>query len=93
MAEGWAGSTRRARLPRDWAKRRARILERDAGRCHVCKGFGADAVDHLVAGDNHSDENLAAIHHNVLPFCHRKKTAAERPRAQRPPESHPGLKW
>ena len=93
MADRWAGSTRRYRLPRDWHKIRLRILERDNGRCHVCGGFGADAVDHVVAGDNHDEANLKAIHHNVEPFCHRKKTAAERPRAKRPPEKHPGLLW
>jgi 5-methylcytosine-specific restriction protein A len=93
VAEAWADSTRRRRLPKDWHIIRARILERDGRRCHVCGGLGADAVDHVVVGDDHRDENLKAIHHNVFPFCHRKKTAAERPRAARPPERHPGLLW
>lgn len=99
MPDGWVGSTRRARLPKDWPAIRARILARDLGRCYICKGLGADGVDHIVAGDHHDDGNLAAVHHNVPPFCHRRKTAAEantarwsKSRTARPPERHPGLK-
>ena len=91
MGERWAGSTRKARLPRDWHKIRLRILERDGYRCHVCGGPGADGVDHVIPGDDHSDANLKAIHHHVAP-CHLRKTAADRPRVGRPPERHPGLR-
>jgi 5-methylcytosine-specific restriction enzyme A len=94
----WQGSTRKARLPRNWPAIRSRILKRDGGVCHVCLGPGADGVDHLVAGDDHSDSNLAAIHHNVAPFCHRGKSSREggqasarRPKERREVETHPGL--
>lgn len=83
MPRPWAGSTRRARLPGNWRTIRARVLERDGGRCYICKGLGADGVDHVVAGDDHRD---------APPFCHRKKTADERPRNSRSTERHPGLR-
>jgi len=102
MSGAWAGSGRRARLPHGWPKIRARILKRDGRICHVCHGPGADAVDHIIPGDDHSDGNLAAIHQDVPPFCHRKKSShegadaakaarARRPGRRRPREPHPGL--
>jgi 5-methylcytosine-specific restriction protein A len=88
----WQHSSRRSRLPANWASLRRHILERDAYRCHV---IGCDAVasevDHLRPGDDHSLGNLAAIctHH------HRRKSSAEgneaRARTARPGETHPGL--
>ena len=92
---GWENSTRRSRLPAGWSHRIVpRILERDNRICHVCGEAGADQVDHVIAGDDHSDSNLAAIHDNP---CHRRKTAAEaaaaraaKPQRNRPPERHPG---
>ena len=69
----------------------------------MCGGPGSDAVDHVVRGDDHSDENLRPIHQDVAPFCHRKKTAGEGAGAsavqrrrivaakRRPSEPHPGL--
>ncbi len=95
MSGQWAGSTRRSRLPKDWAKTRARILKRDGHRCWVCGQPGATEVDHVQPGDNHAESNLAAIHTD----CHKAKTAAEgvqaraaRPQRQRPTEAHPGLR-
>lgn len=70
----WAGSNRRARLPKDWPATRLRILRRDHGICHVCGKPGADAVDHIVPGDDHRDSNLAAIHTHP---CHATKSARE----------------
>lgn len=98
MSGQWRGSTRRQRLPADWPERCKRILRRDRRRCHVCGGPGADAVDHVRPGDDHSDGNLAAIHQDVAPYCHRAKSAAEGVRARaarrssryRQPEPHPG---
>jgi 5-methylcytosine-specific restriction protein A len=104
MASGqWSGSSRRVRLPREWHAQRARVL-RDHGRiCHVCGGPGADAVDHVVQGDDHSDANLRPIHHHVPPYCHRAKSSREGGQAEgraraarlaarkRPQERHPGL--
>lgn len=104
MSGQWAGSTRRQRLPPDWFGpngTRARILKRDNRICYVCHGPNADAVDHKNQGDDHSDANLAAIHQDVWPYCHRTKSSSEggqaaaaaarrRPR-KRPQEPHPGL--
>lgn len=96
----WAGSTRRARLPPDWftpGGRRDRVLARPDGRVcalrypDICIGF-ATQVDHKVAGDDHSDENLQPACHP----CHAHKSALEgaaaRSRERRPPETHPALK-
>jgi 5-methylcytosine-specific restriction protein A len=71
------GSTRRERLPRDWSTRRQVVLRRDKGICYICGGINADTVDHLIAGDDHSLENLRAVHDRVEPHCHRQKTAQE----------------
>jgi 5-methylcytosine-specific restriction enzyme A len=101
MASGkWSSSERRQRLPPDWFKRRARVLRRDQGICHVCHRPGADSVDHVRPGDQHDEANLAAIH--KVP-CHAEKSAREggtasgkqsRARASsrlRPAEAHPGM--
>jgi 5-methylcytosine-specific restriction endonuclease McrA len=81
-----ATSTRRLRLPRDWPKIRRYILDREGRICHVCRQPGADQVDHVVAGDNHHETNLAAIH--SWP-CHARKSSSEsaaaRPKRWRPP--------
>lgn len=94
----WKTSGRRARLPAGWSSTIVpRILRRDGGLCHLCGAPGADAVDHMEPGDDHSDANLAAVHHDVPPHCHRRKTAYEGLVAQfgevaprRQPEPHPG---
>jgi 5-methylcytosine-specific restriction protein A len=92
----WEGSTRRARLPQGWDKTQARILRRDRHICWLCGRPGADGVDHVIPGDDHQDPNLRAVHHNVAPYCHRKKSAAEGVAARhryprrRPTEPHPG---
>lgn len=73
----WQGSTRKQRLPQDWNTRRLVVLKRDKGICYVCQLPGADTVDHVTPGDDHSLTNLKAIHQNVKPFCHRAKSSAE----------------
>ena len=91
-----------SRLPSDWYGpngRRAKVLERDQGICHICHQPGADAVDHKNPGDDHSFENLGAIHQDVWPYCHRTKSAKEGSQAaqakralrNRPVEKHPGM--
>jgi 5-methylcytosine-specific restriction endonuclease McrA len=91
-AKPWATSTRKARLPPNWPKLRHYILDRDSHICHVCRRAGADQVDHVIAGDNHHEANLAAIH--GWP-CHAQKSSSEgasaRPKRRRAPERHPGL--
>lgn len=96
MPSRWDTSTRRQRLPAGWSALIVpRILARDQGICYLCGQPGADAVDHIVAGDDHRDHNLAAVHDNP---CHRRKTADEGHAANRarlaqgrhPGERHPG---
>lgn len=94
MSGGWAGSTRRDRLPDDWPDRRLAVLERDGWRCQIrgprCVGQATDA-DHIETGDNHHLANLQA----ACGPCHASKSgqegAAARPRLARPPEPHPGI--
>lgn len=92
----WLGDPRTSNAA--WRRKRARILRRDRGVCHVCGKPGADEVDHLVpvaGGGSDHESNLAAIHRRP---CHARKSAAEGNRARwkhkrkRPPEQHPGLR-
>lgn len=76
-AKAWVGSTRKERLPKDWRARRLSVLQRDKYMCYVCGGEDADAVDHVIPGDDHRMSNLKAIHQDIPPFCHRYKSAAE----------------
>lgn len=73
----WQGSTRASRLPKDWSTRRLVVLRRDQGICYVCKQKGADTIDHVIPGDDHSLNNLKAIHDKVEPYCHRYKSSKE----------------
>lgn len=102
MPGNWEGSTRGQRLPKDWARTRRRILERDGHQCTRVLNNGtrctaqATDVDHILndaAGGSNDDHNLASLcaaHHNT-------KTSSEgnaarwRHRAQRPTSKHPGL--
>lgn len=90
-------TNRRQRLPADWANIRKIVLERDGYACqinHVGCQMRATDVDHVVAGDNHSLDNLQA----ACSACHMKKTHAEAQEARRrrralrfrPVERHPG---
>lgn len=100
----WTSSTRRDRLPADWDKTRKRILRRDKGACQVVMDDGkvcgdiANEVDHIKAGDDHSDQNLQAI----CRWHHKKKSSSEGNAALRAKrkkisksfrrtEEHPGL--
>lgn len=73
----WYGSTRTSRLPKDWATRRLIVMRRDQGICHICRQPGADTIDHITQGDDHTLENLAPIHDRVAPHCHRYKSSKE----------------
>lgn len=53
------------------------VLRRDKGICYLCGGEGADTVDHIVPGDDHSLGNLAAVHDRIAPHCHRIKSSRE----------------
>ncbi len=74
----WAGSTRRKRLPPNWAALVALVLARDRNICHVCGEYGW-RVDHIVPGDNHDPSNLAPI----CLDCDKHKSAVEGGRSQR----------
>lgn len=96
----WKTSNRSSRLPPDWPQRKRAVKARDKGICYICGGPGADSVDHVVAGDDHSLTNLALAHLNTPPFCHRRKSTSEgnaawakvRTQGKFPTEAHPGLK-
>lgn len=52
-------------------------MRRDKGICYICNKPGADTIDHVVQGDDHSLENLKAVHDRTPPHCHRKKSSSE----------------
>ena len=92
----WQGSTRLARLPKDWQRRRQAVIRRDGGRCRRC-GALAREVDHVVPGDDHTLANLQLLCRR----CHGTKSGheganaataerARHPSYRRPPEPHPG---
>jgi 5-methylcytosine-specific restriction protein A len=97
---GWETSTRSTRYPDDWALRRLRVLRRDGYRCQARDSTGAQCgdpanqCDHIVAGDDHSEDNLQAL----CRWHHARKSSAEgaaarKPRAKqaREPEPHPSF--
>lgn len=81
----WALETESHRdLPSNWGSLRKKILARDRGICYICGGPGADSVDHITprwlmrgSAEAHSEQNLAAAHFNVAPYCHRSKSTLE----------------
>ena len=100
----WEGSDRRDRLPPDWHRIRIRILRRDGHRCTAKDANGvrcpelATDVDHVVAGDDHRDTNLASL----CGWHHQRKSSREGAAARaaqrrrhdrrfRRSEQHPGL--
>jgi 5-methylcytosine-specific restriction endonuclease McrA len=93
MPGGWQGSTRAYRLPGNWKRLRASILDRDGGVCQIrlpgCTGLATE-VDHIRPGDDHSESNLRA----ACQSCNQRANIATRPRPpseKRPRERHPGL--
>lgn len=97
LPKPWADSTRRSRLPSDWPQRRAKVKARAQGRCQAavhepeCNGVGSEC-DHVIAGDDHSLDNLQWLSKP----CHSAKTKREAQAARqhesrtRPAEAHPG---
>lgn len=94
---GWQSSDRRARLPKDWHRRRA-IAKRNAGgqcqwveagrRC-VAAGTDCDHINRLGGDDPSNLQWLCRPHHNAKTA--RESTAAKlNPR--RAPVKHPGLR-
>ncbi len=96
MAGGWSGSTRNERLPNNWKRLRARVLDRDGHRCTRLEHGArctqrATEVDHIDRDNGDSPGNLASL----CTWHHAQKTAAEgnraRTRQRREAEPHPGL--
>ena len=97
MSGGWQGSDRKARLPSNWPKIRARVLARDP-TCKLCGVRESKFCDHIQAKtDDHSETALQG----VCGPCHDRKSSQEgndaqranpRPGRTRPPEQHPGLR-
>ncbi len=74
--EAWAGSDRRATLPRNWDTIRRRILERDGHRCQIrdpgCTTLAVE-VDHIGDRDDHRDQMLRA----ACSPCHAHRSAMQ----------------
>ena len=107
MSGGWQGSTRRSRLPVNWASLRKAVLERDGYQCTEllpsgtrCPAVATD-VDHDEAmTDDHSADRM----HSKCRKHHASKSAREGGQASgaqakrraalryRPAERHPGLR-
>jgi 5-methylcytosine-specific restriction protein A len=91
-------SWRSVALPKDWAKRRLTVLERDGYLCRIrgpeCVLYATE-VDHAQGRDDHRLMALRA----VCRVCHRTKTEGEAAAARkakydrrRPATTHPGLR-
>lgn len=95
---GWHSSARESRLPPGWKWRvKPEVFALYGDVCHLCGLPGADTVDHVVPGNDHSLGNLRPAHDHP---CHRRKSAQEgvdarrraRDQLHRPAEPHPGLR-
>lgn len=74
----WEGSSRKDRLPANWLQLRQEVFAKKGRRCYIvedghrCTSMATE-VDHRIAGDDHSLENLE-------PICsahHRSKSSSE----------------
>lgn len=95
----WSTSDRKERLPPNWQEIRKAVKARAKGKCQApthaakCRGWGSDA-DHIIAGDDHSMDNLWWLSGP----CHMAKTNRETAARNRerktarykPSEQHPG---
>lgn len=74
--QAWAGSDRRATLPRNWATITRRILDRDGYRCQIrdpgCTLLATE-VDHIDDRDDHRPANLRGACHP----CHAHRSAMQ----------------
>ena len=98
MPGNWAGSTRRASLPANWATViRPAVLARDKGRCRWIENnrrcpCPATDVDHIADRHDHSLGNLRSLcseHHNRRSSA--QGNAAKKARRDRNIERHPAL--
>ncbi|CUW31775.1 HNH endonuclease [Streptomyces sp. SID7810] len=97
MSGGWQGSDRKARLPSNWQKIRARILARDV-TCVLCGVRPATHCDHIKPK---TDDDRPSQLQGVCEPCHLRKSSREgndaqranpKPGRRRPEEPHPGLR-
>lgn len=98
MSGQWKGSDRRASLPKDWDRRRKRILRRDGYRCTEQTAAGrceavANQVDHVGDRDDHRDEMLRSLcqaHHDAKSSQQGVEARVARRNARlRPAPQHP----
>lgn len=71
---------RHRQMPPDWPERRAFVIARDKGICHLCGLPGADTADHLIPwsrGGTDDVHNLRAAHRT----CNTKRGVHRIPRA------------
>jgi 5-methylcytosine-specific restriction enzyme A len=97
----WQTSDRAARLPPNWSTELVPETFAVYGTtCYICGLPGANEVDHVTLGDDHSLANRRPIHGRGTPQnCHQHKSSSEggraaqanKPKRRRPPEPHPGL--
>jgi 5-methylcytosine-specific restriction endonuclease McrA len=96
----WAGSTRKSRLPVDWERLRAVVLQRCSFRCEWNEDgsrcpYPATDVDHITPGDDHSLANLqglCAAHHLTKTGREAKAVQLKRKKLERlPEEKQPGV--
>jgi 5-methylcytosine-specific restriction enzyme A len=98
----WANSDRAERLPPNWRSEiRAEAFRVYGDICHLCGLPGADEVDHVNPGDDHSIENTKPVHgRGTTQNCHQRKSSSEggraaqakKPKRKRLDEPHPGLR-
>lgn len=100
----WQNSSRRDRLPSNWPQIRKRILRRDGKVCQwrledggKCLAPATD-VDHIRAGDDHSDGNLRSLCYDHHKFKSSQEGAQALAKKRRQiskrfvrSEDHPGL--
>lgn len=68
----WAGSNRRAELPKDWPTIRRAILRRDPV-CVRCHAAPSTDVDHIGDKHDHSETNLRGL----CGPCHASRTGKQ----------------
>ena len=77
LRKSWdRASARNASRPRDWSKRKARVLARDRFTCQQCGAKESLEVDHIVPvarGGSWEPDNLWVL---CRP-CHKRKTYTE----------------
>lgn len=102
MPGGWTTSSRRSRLPHDWAMRRAAVCTRANGQCEYIDQdtklrclFQGSECDHVIHGDNHDLDNLQWLctdHHAAKSSSEGNQAKRERrQRLMRRTEKHPGI--